>query len=365
MVAAGRKRDLGAQVRRRDLQAEVAVMLGHRPVHLVDEDDVGLAGRKAGLDQLLEEGAGVDLAADALVLGALELEFGALANRFHERVGDQHSVVQVERLAVEVAARLPDLEEFLDLGMIDVEIAGGRPAPQRALRNRQRERVHHANKRDDPAGLAVEADRLADPADMAPIGADAAAAARQPDVLVPRPDDTLEAVGHAVQIAADRKAAPGPAVGQDRRRRHEPQARDVVVDALRVLGVVGVSRGDAGEEVLIGFARQQVAVAQRLLAEFGQQVVARRVGRHRKRGRCDALARRRGRGRHIAGRNFAASREIHRSTPSLPTRIRADLFSNRSTRPNRSERVILQRRKRVCHRGTLWKSGTSSPIAGI
>ena len=46
-----------------DLEAEVAVMLGHRPVHLVDEDDVRLAGREAGLDQLLEQRAGVDLAA--------------------------------------------------------------------------------------------------------------------------------------------------------------------------------------------------------------------------------------------------------------------------------------------------------------
>ncbi len=60
MVGAGRQRDLRAQVRGGDLEAEVAVMLGHRPVHLVDEDDVGLAGREPGLDQLLEQRAGVD-----------------------------------------------------------------------------------------------------------------------------------------------------------------------------------------------------------------------------------------------------------------------------------------------------------------
>src|SRR3546814_13167351 len=40
MVAARRQRDLRAEVRGRDLEAEVAVMLGHHPVHLVDEDDV-------------------------------------------------------------------------------------------------------------------------------------------------------------------------------------------------------------------------------------------------------------------------------------------------------------------------------------
>src|SRR3546814_5683686 len=55
MVAARRQRDLRAEVRGRDLEAEVAVMLGHHPVHLVDEDDVGLAGREARLDQLLEQ----------------------------------------------------------------------------------------------------------------------------------------------------------------------------------------------------------------------------------------------------------------------------------------------------------------------
>ena len=111
-------------------------------------------------------------------LGTAQVELGAVAHRFHELVGDEHAVVEVERLAVEVAARLADLEELLDLGVRDVEVAGGRTAPQRALADRQRQLVHHPDERDDAAGLAVEADRLADAADAAPIGADAAAAAR-------------------------------------------------------------------------------------------------------------------------------------------------------------------------------------------
>ena len=230
MVLAGRQRDLRAQVRGRHLEAEVAVMLGHRPVHLVDEDDVGLAGREAGLDQLLEQAAGVDLAALGAVLGAAQHELGAVAHRFHELVGDEHAVVQVQRLAVEVARRLADLEELLDLGVRDVEVAGGRAAPQRALADRQRQAVHHADERDDAAGLAVEADRLADAADAAPIGADAAALRRQPDILVPGADDAVEAVADAVQIAADRQAAAGAAVRQDRGRRHEPQLGDIVVE---------------------------------------------------------------------------------------------------------------------------------------
>src|SRR5579864_4155051 len=156
-------------------------MLGHRPVHGVDEDDVGLARREARLDQLLEQGASVDLASLRTVARASKREFRAVANGLHELVGDEHSVVKVECLTVEVAARLPDLEELLDLGVRDVEIAGSRAAPQRTLANRQRQAVHHSNEGDDPARLAVESDGFADAADPAPIGADAAAPRSEPD----------------------------------------------------------------------------------------------------------------------------------------------------------------------------------------
>ena len=64
------------------------------------------------------------------------LERRVLADGFHELVGDVDAVVQVERLAVEVTRRFPDLKEFLDLRVEDIEIAGGRAAAQRALRNR-------------------------------------------------------------------------------------------------------------------------------------------------------------------------------------------------------------------------------------
>ena len=78
-------------------------MLGHRLVHRIDEDDVRLAGRQAGLDQLLEQRARVDLAALRPVAWRAQRELGALAHRLHELVGDEHAVVEVQRLAVEVA----------------------------------------------------------------------------------------------------------------------------------------------------------------------------------------------------------------------------------------------------------------------
>src|SRR4029434_2134566 len=101
--------------------------------------------------------------------------------------------MEVERLAVEVARGLADLEELLDLGMRDVEIAGGRAAPQRALADRQSESFHHPPGGDDAVGVAIHADRLADAAHRSPIGSDAAAARGQPDILVPGADDAVEA----------------------------------------------------------------------------------------------------------------------------------------------------------------------------
>ncbi len=264
-------------------------MLGHRPVHLVDEDDVRLAGRKPGLDQLLEQAARIDRAALRAVTRRAKHELGAVPHRLHELIGDEHAVVQVQRLAVEVAARLPDLEELLDFRVRDVEVAGGRAAPQRTLTDRQREAIHHPDERDDATGLAVEADRLADAAHAAPIGADAAAAARQPDILVPGADDAFQAVVDAVQIAADRQAATRAAVRQHRGRRHEPQPGDIIVDALRVVGVVGISRGDTREEVLVALAREQIAVLERILAELGQERVAAGVGLDVELGRMNRL----------------------------------------------------------------------------
>src|SRR3546814_15359589 len=55
MVAAGGEGDFAAQVRGGDLEAQIAVMLGHHAVHLVDEDDVGLDRREARFDELLEQ----------------------------------------------------------------------------------------------------------------------------------------------------------------------------------------------------------------------------------------------------------------------------------------------------------------------
>ena len=114
-------------------------MLGHHAVHRVREHQIGLAGGEAHFDQFLEQRARIDLAPHFAALGAFEIKLAAIAHRLHEVIGEQYAVMQIERLAVEVARRLADFEEFLDLGVADVEIDGSRAAPQRALADRQRE----------------------------------------------------------------------------------------------------------------------------------------------------------------------------------------------------------------------------------
>ena len=102
----------------------------------------------------------------------------------------------------------------------------------------------------------------------------------QPDILIPQTDDTLEAIIRLVQEAGDWQAALGAAIGQHRGGRHEPQPADIVVDALRMGGVVAIVAGDPGEQVLVAFAGHQIAVVQRRPAEISQQRIPRAVHTH-------------------------------------------------------------------------------------
>ena len=274
VVLARVQHDFRAQVGLAHIEAQFPLMLRHRTVHGVGEDQVGLASLQADLEDLLPQRPGIDLADNLLGLGRAQAEHRAVAHRLHELIRNADPVVQVQALAVEIAGRFADLEEFLDLRMVNVQIDGRRTAAQRTLADRQRQAVHHADEGDDAAGLARTLHLLADRAHAAPIGADAAAVGGQVDILVPDALDAFQTVRHRVQEARDRQAPTRPAVRQHRRRRHEPQLRNVVVNPLRMVGIVGVGRRDSREHVLIALAGQQIPVFQRRLAEIGQQGVA-------------------------------------------------------------------------------------------
>ena len=91
-------------------------------------------------------------------------------------------------------------------------------------------------------------------------------------------------------------------------------------------GIVGIGRGDADEQVLIGFAGQQIAVLQRVLAEIGEQRIAAVIDLDRIELRDFASfdSERRvlgafafvagashGGGRHVGGTHFAAAGQVH------------------------------------------------------
>src|SRR3546814_2706686 len=89
---AGRQGDLAAEVGHLDGEAGQLVVLRNLPVHVVAEDDVGLAGLDAGGQDAHPEVAGTHLADDGVVLGAGEAPLLVLLDRAHEGIADNHAV---------------------------------------------------------------------------------------------------------------------------------------------------------------------------------------------------------------------------------------------------------------------------------
>ena len=117
------------------LQAGQLLMLGQRAVHVVAEDQVRLAGLDPrGQDADPQARAPRCVRTTAPSFGRAQRPVLVGLDRAHEGVGDQDAVMQVERLAVRIAAGgAADLDELLDLGMRDRQIDRGRAAAQRAL----------------------------------------------------------------------------------------------------------------------------------------------------------------------------------------------------------------------------------------
>src|SRR5690606_2612896 len=125
VIAAGRQQNLAAQVRLAHGEPELALMGRQMPVRRVDEQQIRLAGLQARLENFLPQLPGRNGLDRRAGRGALQRERTVIAHGFHELVRDRDAVVQVEALAVEVAGRLTDLDELIDLRMMHVEIDGG------------------------------------------------------------------------------------------------------------------------------------------------------------------------------------------------------------------------------------------------
>src|SRR4051794_1403464 len=98
-----------------------------------------------------------------------------------------------------------------------------------------------------------------------------------------------------------------------------------------MLFIVGVSGGDAREQILVVLARQQVTVAKRVLAELGKELIAAVVGLGRELRFIDALGGACGGGADVVARYFRAGRKVHLASPSFGP-LEDRLFPNCSTR---------------------------------
>ena len=271
--------DLRAEIRAVDLEALLGQPRGERTVRRVREDEVRFTRVHAHLEHALPEVARRDgrhdLARRRVDQGP-RVVVGVVAHgRFdllHEGVRDVDAVVKVQGLHVLVARGLSHLDERDDVGVRDVEKRRVGTAAGRALTVGERRRVVDLQVRHHAHALFVRAaDRDVD--------ADAAPQHREAVHFIQRLEEPFGRVRHVREEARDRKTALGAPEGEDRRRKREPLAGGVVVDALRVRFVGGELLRDEGEALLrTRLVRAHVAFLETHHGELAEEAVAGGIG---------------------------------------------------------------------------------------
>jgi hypothetical protein len=308
LVIRGVQRDLGAEVgavHHADVAlraAQVAGILeGHPGMPGLEQHREHLAPQVHGPD-LLEH---LDLAARGLLfvfgvalrkgLADEVVQVAGLARReqrplalldhpLHEQVGDPVGRVHVVRAAAVVAGVLAQLDELLDVDVPGLEVGADRALAFPALIHGYGGVVRDLQERDDALALAVGAlDVGAHAAYAGPVVAEAAGEFRQQRVVLDRAEDAVEVVGDGGQVAGRELRAQRAGVEQRRRRAHEVEGAQQLVELDRAgLAIDLVDRQahrDAHEEGLRQFEAgaagvDEVAVVQGLQAEIGELQVA-------------------------------------------------------------------------------------------
>ena len=151
--------------------------------------------------------------------------------------------MKVERLEVLVARRLSHLDERNDVRMIDRKEGGVGAAAGRALAVGEARRIVDLEMRHDAHGLFVGGTD----ADM---NADAAPEHGETVDFGERLDEPFGAVVHVGEIARDGQASARAAEGENGRRKGEPVAACVFVDALGVRRIRAEGLGHELEALL-------------------------------------------------------------------------------------------------------------------
>ena len=205
----------------------------------------------------------------------------------HEQVRNPVGRVHVVGAAPVVAGVLAQLEELLDVEVPGLEVGADRALALAALVHRHRGVVHHLEERHHALRLAVGAlDVRAERAHRRPVVAQAAGVLGEQRVFLDRVVDAVEVVGHRGQVAAGELRAQRAGVEQRRRRAHEVEGRQHVVELdrarLAVLLVQRQAHRHAHEEGL----RQLDALAVARAGSSGRTASAGRGSRTAGRGRA-------------------------------------------------------------------------------
>ena len=154
--------------------------------------------------------------------------------------------------------------------MMNIEIDGSRAAAQGALGYSESQAVHHANERDNARGLPGLADLFTYRAHIPPICPNAAAIRRQPNILIPNINDRIERIINSIQETRNWQTAICSAIGQNRRRRHEPKLAHIIIKALRMGCIIPISLRNAAKHILKTLIREKIAVQQCPLTKIRQ-----------------------------------------------------------------------------------------------
>ena len=194
--------DLVAQVRAAHLETRFFLRLVEPVVGRVDEVEVRLPGAEPGLQDSVPQIPRADAVAHGVVVRVDQIPDLVVDHGRHKLVGDVDRVVQVEALAVRVAAgRNADVQKLDDVGVGDVQVRGVGSLAGLALPVRGHVSVHRLQER-NRAGCDV-----ARRANVRPVPAHAAALDREPAKLRGVIDQPGQAVRDVREKARDRQAA--------------------------------------------------------------------------------------------------------------------------------------------------------------
>ena len=268
--------DFGAKVRSVDLEPLIGKPLGQHAVGRIGKDQVRFAGVHAHFQNTLPEitgthrfnhftGGRVFELPRIVIVGISHTRFDLL----HEGVGNIDAMMQIECAHIGVARGLAHLNELNDVRMINRQEGRVGPAPRRTLTIRKTGRIVDLEMRHDTHAFVVSVAN-------AHVNADATAEHRKPVDFGKRIDQPFGRIGHVAQKARDRQTALVTPEAQNRRRKTQPVATRIVINALRMFGIARKAFRHKGVALLRRcFPFSHIAFAQALQPQLVKKRIAR------------------------------------------------------------------------------------------